>query len=117
MYVILIAASIPTLRPLVFRAMGKTTHASSRGRKGYHVQDENGYHLHPLPSGLRTTKEPPSIHYTSKPDHESERSILPNDIRKTTEVVVSYHDGLKDKHMDSGLGEYGGESVHPEDRF
>ncbi|KAI9875696.1 MAG: hypothetical protein M1830_008094 [Pleopsidium flavum] len=97
--------------------MGRTTHASSHGKRGYFVQDENAYHLHPFPSGQRSTKQPSTTHYTSKPDHESERSILPNDIRKTTEVLVSYDEGLKDKHVDPGLGDYGGKSIHPEDRF
>lgn len=113
MYVILIAASIPTLRPLIMRALGKSTHASSRGRKGYYVQDDNGYHLHPVPSGFRSNKDAVSVHCTTKPDHESERSILPSDIRKTTEVTVSYDDGLKDKQIDG----YGVRSIHPEERF
>ena len=105
MYAIQIAASVPTLRPLYFYLLGKSLHTTtshrhrSRSTSAYTSRSPGTYKL----SVLRSNNNPSDMEKcaprsVSKPvisaDSCSEENILPHNIRKTTEVNVSYEESL-----------------------
>ena len=89
MYVVIIAGSLPTLRPLVLKAISMYKNRSN-GRNGYmkyqHQRKRNSHALRP---------------YNTKKIHEpggmptgqwgSDQSILPPGITKTTDIAIDYN--------------------------
>ena len=123
MYVILVAATVPTLRPLFLFMGGKGYGRGTYDNKGYQEHGPNNYKL----SGYHSGSGPDRIVASFKQknavsdESESDKSVLdPTNIQKTTEVAVSYEDAenLGNKTADWGIntGEEDPKSVHAEDR-
>ncbi|KAL8704688.1 MAG: hypothetical protein Q9201_002150 [Fulgogasparrea decipioides] len=102
MYVIIIAGSLPTLRPLAQRAMAMSKTRSSK-RKGYqqypHTPEGNSHPLKPY-----NVKH--SHHRSRLPTHlsDSDQNVLTSGITKTTDIAIDY-DTRKSKN-DKGQADW-----------
>ena len=101
MYVIIIAGSLPTLRPLVQKATAISKRRSTN-RKSYH-QHPNTFHRNPLP--LKVYGKRNSYNLTSMPTRQSssDHDIL-SGITKTTDIAVDYNS--RKSKSDRGQGDW-----------
>ena len=96
MYVIIIAGSLPTLRPLVQQGIAKSKNLSE-SRKRYQSHSHGHNMGHPLQKLASTCDDSTGHGRHQKQDHRgvaagSDQSILQSRITKTTDVEVSYED-------------------------
>ena len=87
MYVIIIAGSLPTLRPLAQKAFAMSKSRSS-SQKGLHQYPHPDRHSHPLkPYSIKIS------HYRSDAparESESDQNILQSGITKVTDIAIDY---------------------------
>ncbi len=101
MYVIIIAGSLPTLRPLVQQSIAKSK--SLYNQKCYQSYPHDHNLAHPLQNLDRvydTAGNPKSLKVHHRDiDVSSDRSILQPRIMKTTDVRVSYEEDGTQTHV------------------
>lgn len=97
-YLVIIAASIPTLKPLISRRMKGTlaSGSGSYGMKSFMSRRANGYHSTKEPTAdnfplTSTGTDPQSVEASYSRGELQDHSYRGGDIRKTVDVSVDYH--------------------------
>ena len=119
MYCILIAATVPTLRPFFLWA----TNSSFRlghGNNRYQAWDEHNYVMSRLNRQADTKRQRDTIDRALKGEADSDRSILgPGDIQRMTDINVAYdkNSSRKDTAMEWSLPDDNRIFSHPDDNL
>lgn len=116
MYVIIIAGSLPTLRPLVQQSIAKSK-SLINNQKGYQSYPHDHNLAHPLQNLNRVCDtagnlKSPKVHHRDV-DVSSDQSILQSRITKTTDVRISYDEnGIQRRVPDWEQHHMSSEPIH-----